>query len=234
VRGKSAWWDELAKAGVDVDKVVDTVVVGGEGELAAADHHTVVVVEGKLDHLVALLEQRGKPAGKHAGISVWAVDGDELAVIDHRLVVTPAGGIAAVIDRVHRKARKPTAVRAVLAATPEGTDVFGGVRIDGQQRDQLAVALDGRPLWIAVSLAAASQLVVELRLELGDDAGAAKVRARLAARFSDPGMHDEIAHGIGKEFSDSITIDQDRTQVRMSATLTSDEVDKVLAIVKMF
>ncbi len=234
VHGKYAWWDELAKAGIELDKVVDTVVIGGEGELAASDHHTVTIVEGRLDKLVAQLEKRGQLAGKHAGTAVWTVDGSELAVIDRRLVVASAGQIAAVIDRMRDKHRKPGALRELLEATAEGTDVFGGIVVDAAQRGQLALALDGEPRWVAISLAAATQLVIELRLELADDAAAAKVRARLASRFADPGMHDQIERGIGKDFSDSITIDQDRTQVRMSATLTSDEVDRVVSLVKLF
>lgn len=234
VHGKYAWWDELAKAGIDLDKVVDTVVIGGDGELAAAEHHTVTIVEGRLDKLVAELEKRGKLAGRHAGIEVWAVDGSELAVIDHRLVIASTGHLAVVIDRLRERHRRPGALHALLAATPEGTDVFGGIVVDAAQRGQLAIALDGEPRWIAVSLAAATQLVIELRLELGDEAAAAKVRARLASRLADPGMHEQIERGIGKEFSDSLVIDQDRTQVRLSATLTSDEVDRLVSLVKMF
>jgi len=125
-------------------------------------------------------------------------------------------------------------VRAMLDATSPGTDVFGGVLVDPAQRSQLAIALDGEPHWIAVSLAAATQLVIDVRIELADEAVAGKVRARLAGRFGDPSMQTQVESMIGKEFSDSISIDQDHTQVRMSATLTSDEVEKVFGLLKMF
>jgi hypothetical protein len=235
VRAKYAWWDDLTKAGIEPDQVVDTLVIGGEGELAAADHHTVVVAEGKLDGLVARLEQRGVRSARRSGIDVWTVGGYELAVIDHRLIVTAEGGIAAVLDRTHGKARgKGAAVaRQVLAATSPGTDVFGGIVVDSSQRGQLAMVFDGEPLWIAVSLAAAAKLVLEVRIELPDEEAASKVRARLASRLLDPMLHDEMMQNIGKDFSDSLVIDQDRTRVSLTATFTADEADKLFSLAKL-
>ncbi len=232
-RAHYPWWSDLAKAGLDPDRLADTVVVAGSGELAASEHHTVVIVEGKLDKLVAKVT-RGAPSAKQGGVTVWTVDGYELAMVDRRFVITAAGNMAHVLERAHAKRERAPDVRAMLEATAPGTDVFGGVLVDPAQRSQLAVAFDGEPRWIACSLAAATQLVIDVRIELADDAAAAKVRARLAGRFGDPTMQVEVENMIGKEFSDSISIDQDHTQVRMSATLTSDEVEKVFGLLKMF
>lgn len=232
-RAHYAWWGELAKAGLPPDKLADTVVVAGSGELASSDHHTVVIVEGKLDKLVAKVTH-GAAAAKQGGVTVWTIDGYELALVDRRLVVTAAGNMTHVLERAHGKRERAPDVRAMLDATSPGTDVFGGVLVDPAQRSQLAIALDGEPHWIAVSLAAATQLVIDVRIELADEAVAGKVRARLAGRFGDPSMQTQVESMIGKEFSDSISIDQDHTQVRMSATLTSDEVEKVFGLLKMF
>jgi len=233
LRAHYAWWGELAKACIEPEKLADTVVVAGSGELASSDHHTVIIVEGKLDKLVGKLT-RGAPSAKQGGVTVWTVDGNELAMIDRKLVVTAIGNMAHVLERARGKHERAPDVRAMLEATSPGTDAFGGVLVDPAQRGQLAVALDGEPRWIACSLAAATQLVIDIRIELADEVMAGKVRARLAGRFGDPTMQTDVQNMIGKEFSDSISIDQDHTQVRMSATLTSDEVEKVFGLLKMF
>jgi hypothetical protein len=232
-RGKYTWWGQLAKAGIDLEKSVDTFVVGGEGGLGAGEHHAVAVIDGRLDKLVAAIRKVGKPGPKRAGIDTWTFEGGEVAYVDHRIVVTGPGDLAPVLDRVRGKKRSagPVAARELLASLGGGTDLAGAIVLDQASRRELGSVLDGEPRGVGFSLAAASQLALAVVLELGDDDAAAKVHTRITSKL-DAAARTTLEDQVGKGFSDSLVVAQDHSRVRLSATMTGDEVDKVFALFK--
>jgi hypothetical protein len=75
-------------------------------------------------------------------------------------------------------------------------------------------------------------------VKLADDAAAEKVAKTINDKLGAPGVdgtnRSRIEGFVGKDFADSIVVDQDHSFARISATMTADEFDKLLALVKMF
>src|SRR6266513_1414702 len=61
---------DLTKAGIAVDKLVDTVVIGGD---TAGSGHYVAVLDGKVDKVLAGLRPADAKPTTHGGVAVWTV-----------------------------------------------------------------------------------------------------------------------------------------------------------------
>jgi hypothetical protein len=226
-RDRDDWLDALASA-LPLDKLVDTVVFA-----ATPGKAYVVILEGKVDKLIAQARKDHTRVEVHAGVTYWVTAGGEVAMIDKKLVFATAGVMPGVIDRAKdKKARGPAAARTILAAVPAGTDAFGGVVVEGARRTELAKALGADPELVAVGVKLSSSLGLELRAQLTDEQAATKVATEVAGQLT------EVTRGklevlIGKAFSESLTVGLDGRALRVSATLTGDEIDRVVAYVKM-
>ena len=217
------WWSALAKSGVALDKAIDTIVIGNE------DNRFVFVVEGRLDKLVAEIKKASSNVELHAGVAMWTLGDWQLAVVDHHLVVTNSGQLAALIDRSKRKPKAASATRGLLAATSSSADAFGAV--DAGLRRAISSVIGGEPESAVFSAAVATRLSVDCTLRFADEATATTVVQRISAGV--PIVHDQVEQMIGKDFADSIVVDQDHATVRGSGTLTADEVDKIVSKLTM-
>jgi hypothetical protein len=226
-REQVAWLDSLASS-QPIEKHVDTIVIG-----ATAKQTAVVVLEGKLDKLVAEAKKQATKTETHTGVTYWVTSEGELAVIDKKLVFATTGTMTAVIDRAKdRKAKGPAAVRTIMAATTPNTAVFGGAQLDASMKEQFNKALGSEPEWAAFSFAMAQTLTLDARLKFADEGSAATA----AKSFNDqltPVRRGQLEGFIGKDFADSVTIDAQQAFARFSAALTADEVEKVVSFLKM-
>jgi hypothetical protein len=233
--GKSvAEVDQLTKDGA-IDKL-DTIVMGtsGSSDSKWSGGHVVVVVEGKIDKLIDAAKKKTKET--HDGVTYWTLeDGGELAVIDKRAIATGAGDMPALIDRIHGKAKAKGAqlARAMLAAATLGTDAFAGISLDKSARDTLANAAGVDTSWVVGSVAMASKLTIDVKLKVADDASAEKAVQTLTTKLGDPATKGQLEAMVGKDFTDSLKIDRDHTIVRVSATLTADELDHIGTFLKL-
>ncbi|HSD88746.1 MAG TPA: hypothetical protein VLB44_14560 [Kofleriaceae bacterium] len=228
-RQKNDTLDGLASS-LAVDKLVDTIVIGGN----ASSQKVVAVLEGRVDKLLGEAKKGSTKEDKHGNVTFWTTADGEVALIDKRLVFTTAGEMTNVIDRAQdRKAKGPAAVRTILAAATANSSMFGGALLDAEQRKELAAELGGEPQWAAFSLTMANRLTVDARIKLADEATAQTVTKNLGDKL-DGTTRGRIEGFVGKDFSDSISIVQDHAFTRVSATMTADEVDKLLALAKMF
>jgi hypothetical protein len=228
-RQKNDTLDSLASS-LAVDKLVDTIVIGGN----ASSQKVVAVLEGRVDKLLGEAKKNNTKEDKHGGITFWTIPDGEVALIDKRLVFTTAGEMTNVIDRAQdKKARGPAATRPILATATATSSVFGGAVLDADQRKQMATELGGEPQWAAFSLAMSSRLGVDARIKLADEATAEAVTKNLNDKL-DVTTRGQIEGFVGKGFSDSIAIAQDHAFAHLAATMTSDEVDKLLTLAKMF
>lgn len=226
-REQHAWLDTLASA-QPLEKQVDTIVVG-----ATANHAAVVVLEGKIGKLIAEAKKLATKTESHAGVTYWVTTDGELAVIDKKLVFATTGAMSAVIDRAKdKKAKGPAAVRTIMAATTPNTAVFGGAQLDPSQKDQFNKSLGSEPQWAAFSFAMAQTLTLDARLKFADEAAAATAAKTINDQLT-PDRRGQLEGFIGKDFADSMTIDAQQAFARFSATLTADEVEKVVSFMKM-
>lgn len=226
-RDNHAWFDTLAAA-QPVEKLVDTIVIGATPNQAA-----VVVLEGRVGKLLAETKKQATRTETHAGVTYWVTSDGEFAVVDKRLVFTTAGAMAAVIDRAKdKKARGPASVRTIMAATTPNTAVFGGAQLDASMKEQFGKSLGSEPQWAAFSFAMAQKLTLDARLKFADDAGA-QAAAKTVSDQLTPDRRGQLEAFVGKEFADSITVDQQQSFARIAATLSSDEVEKVISFLKM-
>lgn len=227
--------EELETIG-DVDKSVDTIFIAGNSEKTSA----VFVLEGRVEKLLAEAKKQATKEDKHGNVTFWIVpEGEEIAMIDKKLVVASAGEMANVIDRIADKKRKgPAALRTIVGNATPNSSVFGGGVPDSSTRKDMASDLGAEPQWAAFSCGMAQKLTMEGKLRLADDAGAEKVTKSLSEKLGLPGsdgtMRSKLEGFVGKDFSDSIVVDQDHAFSRVTATMTSEEVDKVLTLAKMF
>jgi hypothetical protein len=226
-REQNAWLDSLASA-TPVDKQVDTIVIGSNGSEQA-----IAVLEGRIDKLLAEAKKNSTKTETHAGVTYWVTSDGEVAVIDKKLFVTSAGAMTGVIDRAkNKKAKGPGAVRTILASTQAGTAVFGGLVLTASQRAELNKSLGAEPQWVAFSVAMAQKLTLDARLRFADDATAAKVAKSINDQLT-PDRRGQLEALVGKEFSDSITVDQQQSFARLAATMTPEEVEKLITFAKV-
>ncbi len=226
-RDKQAWLDTLASA-QPIDKQIDTIVLGSTENQTA-----VVVLEGRIDKLVAEVKKQATKTETHGGVTYWVTSEGEIAVIDKKLVFATAGTMPAVIDRAKdKKAKGPAAVRTIMAATTPNTAVFGGAQLDASAKSQFGKELGSEPQWAAFSFAMAQKITLDARLKFADDAGAVAAAKKMSDQLT-PDRRGQLEGFIGKDFADSITIDQQQSFARFAATLTSEEVDKVVSFAKM-
>ena len=233
-RSKNDTLDTLASS-LAVDKLVDTIVVGANGSAQTA----VVVLDGRVDKLLIEAKKQSTKEDKHAGVAFWAVPDGEVAIVDKKLVITSTGEMEHVIDRAqNKKAKGPSGVRTILASATGTSAVFGGAVLDADQKKGMAADLGAEPQWAVFSFGMAQQLTMEGRVKLADETSAEKVTKQINDKLGAPDVDGTIRSRIegfvGKDFADSILVDQDHSFARISATMSADEVDKVLALAKMF
>lgn len=227
--------DTLAQS-VPVDKLVDTLVVGGAG----TDHqHFIAIFEGKVDKLLAEAKKTSTKSETHGAITYFVLADGEVALLDKRLVVTSVGDMAATIDRAaDKKAKGPAAIRTLIAQTTPNSTVFGGAVLDASARKDLGHDLGAEPQSAVFSMGLAQKLTIDGKIKFADDADAEKATKSINDKVGAPGLdgsvRDRISGIVGQEFADSITIDQDHAFTRFAATLTAEEVDKLLGFAKLF
>ena len=227
-RDQNATLDALATA-QPVEKLVDTIVIGANSDKSQA----VIVLEGKIDKLVAEAKKTATKSDTHEGVTYWTTADGEFAVVDKKLVFASAGAITAVIDRAKdKKAKGPSSARTLLAATTPNAAVVGGVLLDSSMRSQFNKSLGAEPQWAAFSFAMAQKLSIEAKLKFADEAAAAAAAKTVNDQLT-PDRRGQLEAFVGKEFSDSVTVDQLQTFARISATLSADELEKVVAFAKM-
>jgi hypothetical protein len=234
IRSKRSDLDTLAQK-VELDKAIDTLVLVGNTERT----DVVAVIEGRIDKLVAEVKKQATKEEKHAGVTFWVLPDGAYAVIDKKLVSTTVEEIPNVIDRAaNKKAKGPASLRTIVANATPNSGFFAGLVPDAAARKDMGLQLGSEPQWVAVSFGMAQRLTVEGKLKFNDDAAAEKVTRSLNDKLGAPGsdgtVRSQLEGFVGKDFSDSIVVDQDHTFARVSATMTGDEVDKVLALVRMF
>ena len=238
LRESTPRWEALAADGVALDAMIDTLVAGSDAGIEDPHgRHVTIVIDGKLGPLLAHLKTPASPATRHAGVTYWMIDGGEVAIVDRHLLITTAGDMAGAIDRARGKgasaASSPKAaeLRDVLAASASsGADVWGGLVFEPSSRTNLRDVLMGsEPTWVAFAIAAAGRASLEIRL-----AFVAEPAARSAVTFlqhtlvgPDSQAYTWMRSGIGSDFADSFSVEQDASQVRMSAAMTVDEADQV-------
>lgn len=226
-RDQNSSLDTLAAA-QPLDKQVDTIIVGTSSDQAA-----VVVLEGRIDKLAAEVKKTATGSQVHAGVTYWTTPDGEVAVIDKRLVFAPVGGMEAVIDRAkNKKAKGPSSVRMIMAATTPKTAVFGGAVLDASARADAAKELGSEPQWVVLSVAMAQRLTLDVRLKFADEASAAAAAKAVNDQLT-PDRRGQLEAFVGKDFADSLTVEPQQSFARIAATLTSDELDKVTSVVKM-
>ena len=226
--------DSLAQ-NVAVEKIVDTMVVGGAG----TDHeHFVAILEGKVAKLLDEAKKQSTKSEKHGKVTYFVLPDGEVALIDKRLVITSAGDMPALIDRAaKKKAKGPAAMRALIAKATASSTVFGGAVLDASVKKDLAQNLGAEPQSAVLSMGLAQTLTIDAKLQFSDDAAAEKATQSLNDKIGPAGqsgtLRDQISGAVGQAFADSIKIDQDHAFTRVAATLTADEFDKVVAFAKM-
>lgn len=226
-RDQNAWLGTLAAA-QPLDKQVDTIVLGSN-----TAKQGVVVLEGRIAKLAAEAKKSATSTEKHAGVTYWVTADGELAVIDNKLVFASPGLMTSVIDRAkNKKAKGPRIARTFLAATQPNTAVFGGAMFDDAMKAEMRRTLGGAPQWAAFSFAMTQKLAVETRLKFADEAAAADAAKTLGDQLT-PETRGRLESFVGKEFSSSVVVEHQQSFARLAATLTAEELDRVIALAKL-
>jgi len=226
-REQNTTLDSLA-ANVALEKLVDTVIIG-----ANPSKHAVVVLEGRVDKLLAEVKKTATKSETYQGITYWVMADGDAAIIDKKLIIAASGDIPAVIDRAKdKKAKGPSSARSLFAATLPTSSVIGGVVFDATQRSDLNKQLGAEPQFGAFSITLTAKLALEARIKFASESDAATATKTMNGLLT-PETRSRLEGFVGKEFSDSIAIEQQQAFARFKATMTTDEADKIIALVKM-
>lgn len=221
--------DKLPQLGIVKLEKVDTVVI------AQAGSKNVIVVEGKLDPVLAELKKQSTGSSKHGAVTYWSTPDADFALIDKKLVLASPGTLAAVIDRAadKKRAKGPAKVRTWLAAGQSGAALVVAGAPDANVAKDLTKQFGASPSFAVVSISPATNLTIEVRAQFPDETGAEAAHKKLEALISSD-VKDRLEAFVGKEFADSVQIDRDHNTVRGSAVMTDEETDKVLGFARMF
>lgn len=213
---------------VPLDKV-DTVLAG---QTSKGDF--VVVLEGKVDAIMAETKKRSTGSAKHGTVTYWSLPELDVALIDKRVVLVTTGTMPAVIDRGadKKRAKGPTKLRGWLASSVQSAAVVVAGAPDANVAKDLTKQLGAVPQNVVVSVATTSNLTIDARLKFADEPSAEAARKGLEGALS-PEIRSRVEAVVGKEFADSIHISRDQAAVRASAVMTGEEVDKILGLARM-
>lgn len=233
-----------------VDTHVDTIVLGASDKDGT---HAVIVLEGKVDKLLAVAKTEATATATHAGITYWSTRHGDVALLGKRIVIAATGDMPQVIDRsLDKKRRKgPSMARGVIAATPASAAVVVGILPDGSMRKDISKQLGAEPRAVTLAVGMATKVTYEGRFQFADEA-TAKAAASVFEQTLSAELRDRAEGLVGKEFADSIAVDwraavpargragaaprpdhRDHAMARVSATMNVDEVDRILAMLRL-
>lgn len=225
----------------DVTKDVKTVTIGLDGDFQTSQKG-VVLVEGKFSEkqLLSLAKASGAKAtaDKHLGVSFWAIEEAEIAVIKGYMVVAPKGGMKSIIE-VH-KGKAPN-VKAngefmkMYKNADTSKDFWMVAILPKNLRSQLGAQLGGNGFdGMTASVDVKKGLVSKVRLATATSAAAQSIaglmKAGIAQGASDPSLK---ALGLAGALQ-NITVAASANNVDVGVTLSDAELTKIKNLVKGF
>jgi hypothetical protein len=124
---------DLKKAGIDLERDVDTLVLGVRGQMGGGDPDGVVLVaEGRFRpaRLIKLMREKNADmkSRSHAGVTYYTLDNDgSLAILGKRVILAENSRMAAVIDLFKGKGPSLATTRAfkgLISKTDTGKDLW--------------------------------------------------------------------------------------------------------------
>jgi hypothetical protein len=224
--------EELAKltaSGIDLSKI-DTVLFAKGKD----DAHSILIATGSFtaSDVDSFATTMGDTKAKRGSTTYWSGTDFEIAMLGKRMVLTPTGGMNAVIDRLKKKARtlarssKAAAIRAAIAMTDTRHDVW----IASGDDDLLGGDTPSKGVSIGLSLT--SDVVAQARIQMNDATTAATAQQGLSAEID---QVRTVLKGSGLTgFASSIAVDVDDDVIQVGATLPAGEVDSFLALIERF
>lgn len=216
----------LDEVGVDARRDVDTIVVAGHAE------SFVVVLEGRFTKDQLAPFKTASTVHKHRGITYWANDRGELAMLGKRLVMASPGELEGVIDRHKKKgtslvkSSKAAGVRAGIALVDQRHDfwiVMTGAKVGGAG----SMGIE------AVSFAGTfgDSLVLEIRGEVADPDQVALLTQGLDQAM--PQVLQSLEQLGLKSMASSFALEWDGQVFDVGATVPADELRTLLGLLAM-
>jgi hypothetical protein len=235
--------DMLAMVGLELKNVNTVLVAGGygtSGTMADINQNLMAVVEGgftKKKMTKVLDGLTGVITKKKRGIKYWITVYGEVAMIGKRLAVTAPGGMPGLIDRAKKKAKglmkssKSAGLRAAIAFTDTHHDAWMVTLPPAQTASSLKQFAKVDMVSYSVGATLGSSMTLEVKVQTGSESQAADFSALLTRQAGNAKkMLGQL--GLGGVAS-SFTATHDAAVVQASATLTSDELAKVLGLLEM-
>lgn len=228
----------LEDAGVDLDKDVDTVVIGIAGDLEKSER-IVLVVEGRFDEakMTKFFKAESKKFArqKHNSDTYYIVDDDnEFAFIGNYFVATPKGGITGVLDRHQGKGKSARQNRSLMRLLKNGQtkkQLWMGLVLTASMRKEIAAEASGHTMNTAIiGMNMNKNLDLSMRMGVSDakaaSAMATALRAQVAELAKEPSMS---LVGLADTFK-TMTIKSTGSNVDASATVSAASVQQILGI----
>jgi hypothetical protein len=140
-----------------------------------------------------------------------------------------------VIDRAKKKGKPLTRgkrgalLREAIAATDTRNDAWLVVSMAGEA-GEAARAAGAEVKWVGIAVAMASALSVDIRAGVADPAQAEKLVGMVSGQLS---QLQGLAGGLGLgAMASSIAVVQDNAMVKLSASMSSAELDKLIGLVR--
>jgi hypothetical protein len=227
------WKDKAVAAGIDPLRDIDTVLVAAA--LTGDDKFRLAILEGRFAADAPRRFGEGRREQKHGKVSYWVDAETGAALVGKRLVVAPIAAMPAAIDLVSGKATAPrlakaAPLRAVIAVTDTRHHLWVASIFAGELR-QKAADLAADAVGFALGASIGRGLGLEARLLYASEASATtsadQVRAALPQATS-----ALAAVGFSAAVS-SLSIDREGNAVRVTASMTADELSMLRGLLDL-
>ena len=215
----------LAAVGIDARQDVDTIVMGGHGDVYQ------LVLEGRFDKDQLGQLATGGTAARHRGVRYLSGGDTEAALLGKRLVITSAGEMTGVIDRHKKKGRSLTRaqgaapMRKAIALVDQRHDLWFAATSDGLGGGSAEIDAVG------VGATFGADLTVEVRIRVADVDRIEQMRRTVEQAM--PQLTRELEKMGLSGMAGSLVFEWEGTIVEASATLPTDELTTVLGMLAM-
>jgi hypothetical protein len=232
---------DLKKAGIDIEKDVDTLVLGARAGSAGTTDGVVLVAEGRFSAPRLLKVLRKKNADmktrKHAGVSYYQLENEgSIAILGRRVVLAENARMPSVIDLFKRKGSAVTTSRAfkrLSSKIDKAKDIWFVVEVPKDKSAGFGLPGAENIQAFSGSLDLRKGLGVRIRITATDNANAKQLTNMVKMGIGMAG-NDQSAQAMGLDvLAQKLVVVTDERDTVMSLDLTRAEAAKLKTVVEM-
>ena len=214
---------DLKKAGIDIEKDVDTLMLGVRGDGGGDADGVVVIAEGRFRpaRLIKALREKKSEVRRHNGVKYYTLDNDgSLVILGRRVILAENDRMPAVID-LHKGRGKSvvgsSGFKKLRSRIDTGKDVWFVAEVPKSKRAGFGMPMAENIEAFSGSLDLRSGLGLRLRISATDTSTANELVTM-------------VKMGLGMASSDKTAQSMGLDKIAQKAVVITDEADLVLKL----